>query len=478
MLAGRFISLGVNFLTQVLIARYLSKSDFGVFAYALTIMALGETVTRVGLDNAVARFLPLYHERGEYGRLFGALLLSTSTVLTLGLAMLLVVIGLGGAVASPGLELTVVLILVVLGPISALDDLVAATLAVFSKPRAIFFRRYVLAPGLRLAAIVLVMLGSMGVEQLALGYVLAGALGGALYTFLLFAALRDDGVLRRFDRRRLTLPARDLYGFALPLLVADLAVALMSTANVVMLKHFGSAADVATYRVVQPAAKLNTIVMTSFTLLFTPLAARLLARRDREGARDLYWVTAAWMGILSFPVFALTTVFARPVTVSLFGERYADSAVIMALLGVAYYFKVALGFNGLMLRVHGLVRYLVVTSVVALVVNVAISLLLIPRYGAVGAAVASMVTIIVYNVIVQVGLRRGTGIPFFDPHHRRVYVVVVGVVALLVAIELLAHPGIVVSVVLTGVSSVFVLRASRSSLRVGDTFPELLRVPI
>ena len=44
---------------------------------------------------------------------------------------------------------------------------------------------------------------------------------------------------------------------------------------------------------------------------------------------------------------------AQALTVQLYGRRYADSAVYMALLSFGYYFNTALGFNGLTLRIFG-----------------------------------------------------------------------------------------------------------------------------
>ena len=89
----------------------------------------------------------------------------------------------------------------------------------------------------------------------------------------------------------------------------------MNTTNVLMLQAFGSTTDVADYRVVQPAAKLNLLVMTSFSLLFTPQAARFFARGDKAGINNLYWRTAAWTAVFSFPVFAMTCMSSHAVTV-------------------------------------------------------------------------------------------------------------------------------------------------------------------
>ena len=482
LLAGRMLSLAVNFATQVLIVRYLSKSDFGAFAYGLSIVSLGESLAVLGLDKAIARFLPIYEEHGAYGKLFGALFMVFGTVLGVGLAFVLLAVGLngfaGGDLGGSSQALTVILILICLSPIQALDDVLMGTFAVFSKPRAIFFRKYVLAPGLRLAAIVLVVLSQNGVSELALGYVVAGGLGVVLYVAMLAQTMRADGLLKRLDRRSLSFPAREIFGFALPLMTVDLLFVVMNTTNVWMLERFSSATDVADYRVVQPAARLNVLVMTSFTLLFTPLAARLFARGDKAAIRELYWRTAAWIAVFSFPVFALTFGSAHELTVALFGERYASSGTILALLSLGYYFNAALGFNGLTLRVYGLVRYTVVISVAAAIANVGLNLLLIPAFGALGAGIGTCATLLIHNVLKQAGLRKGTGIGVFDREHLRVYGAIVVATLALVGLHVLVAPGPIAAVALVAGTSALLLWFSRDCLRVGQTFPELLRVPV
>ena len=95
----------------------------------------------------------------------------------------------------------------------------------------------------------------------------------------------------------------------------------MNTSDVILLGHYWDAEAVGALRVVLPAARPDMIVMGSFTLLFTPVAARLFARGDlRIG--HLYWQTAAWIAVLSFPVFAVTFSLSQPLTIMLFGERY------------------------------------------------------------------------------------------------------------------------------------------------------------
>jgi O-antigen/teichoic acid export membrane protein len=481
LLLGRLLSVGVSFGTKVMIVRHLSKTDYGVFAYALAIVGAGQSVALLGLDRAIARFLPMYDERGEHGRVLGSLLLVTGTIAGMGIAFVLLVGTLRGVVAggvgANDEAVAVLLILLLLAPVQALDELLIGVFAVFTRARAIFFRKYVLAPALRLSAVGGVVLAGGDVRALAVATVAAAAFGVVVYGWMLVRTLRRE-LLRRLRWSEIELPAREIFGFALPLLAVDALFLLQNTANIVMLAHFGSATDVADYRAVQPAAHLNVLVMTSFTLLFTPLAARLFARGDRDGVNELYWRTAVWIAVCSFPLFAATFAVASPLTVGIFGERYHGSGAILALLSLGYYCNAALGFNGLTLRVYGLVRYVVVISAVAAAVNVALNLVLIPLHGAIGAGIATAVTMIAHNVLKQAGLRRGTGISVFEWRHGRVYAVIAIATAALLGAQWALSPGPVLALALVAVVSGGVLGLTRRSLAIGDMFPELVRVPI
>jgi O-antigen/teichoic acid export membrane protein len=480
---GRIFSVAANFAAQVLIVRFLSKSDFGAFAYALAIASLLETTAALGLDRAVSRFLPIYHEREESAKAAGTVALAVATILTVGLGGLLVVYGLQALAGSSFLEgeaqaASLVLVLVLLGPIRALDAISIAIFAVFSRTRAIFVRKHVLGPVLRLAIVLALVASGSGVIFLAAGFVVAGAAVLAIYLPLLVRLLREEAVLAWLRPRRIDIPARELFGFALPLLSIDALYVVMNSADALLLAHFGTAEDVASFKAIQPAARLNQTMLATFALLFTPVAARLFARGDTDGVRQLYWRTATWVALFSFPLFVLTFSLAEPVTVGLFGERYRSSATFLALLSLAYYFNAALGFNGLMLRVYGLVRYVVVISLAAAVVNVALNLVLIPLYGALGAAIGTAATLVAHNVLKQAGLRRGTGVSIFERRYLRFYLGVTTTAVVVLAVQLAFELGLALSIGIAVLASAALVLANRGVLEVRDTFPELARLPL
>lgn len=479
LLVGRAISLLANFGTQVLIVRHFSKSDFGAFAYALVIVNLVATVVTLGLDRAITRFVAIYEEREEYGKLIGTIVLQIGTIVSLGLAA---VIGmqaargwLSGSLMDDGDTVALLAVLIVLGPLQALDDMMVQLFAVFAKPSAIFFRRNLLGPGLRLLVVLSLIAGGWGVSYLAVGYVAASAAGVGLSGVMLLRLMRQRGLLPYRRHGRVELPIREITAFTVPLLTSDLVYMLVGASAVVILGAHGGPEDVAAFRAVVPLAALCQLVMTSFSLLFTPTASRLLARQDTDGVRDLYWQTAAWMAVLTFPIFALTFSMAGSVTTTLFGERYADSAGLLALLALGQYFQSAFGFNGLTLKVFAKLRYLVVINLVVAGVNLALNLILIPRHGALGAAVATAATLILHNILKQAGLRL-VGINLFERRFLRLYGTVVVLASCLAALDRLAHPPLLLGLLLVGAASAGLAAVARRELEVGDTFPELARL--
>jgi O-antigen/teichoic acid export membrane protein len=244
---------------------------------------------------------------------------------------------------------------------------------------------------------------------------------------------------------------------------------------VMILGYFSGTLDVAAFRAVQPTADLNTVVIQSFALLFMPTISRMFAKEDQAGIDDLYWQSAVWIAVISFPIFLVTFSLAQPLTLLLFGVKYAQSGSIMALLAFGYYFNAALGFNADTLRVYGKLRYTVTIDFLAMLISLGLSLMLIPRYGAMGAAIGTCATMVAYNILNHLGLKFATDINLFNWHYLRVYVSIgLGTLGLAV-FQRLASPPIYIGLVLAGTISLIVLWINRNVLNVEQTFPELLR---
>ena len=481
LLVGRLISVVANFAFQVLIVRYLSVQDYGAFAYALAMITLAQTVVTLGLDRSIPRFVAIYDEQGARDRMFGTIVFATGSMVVLGAVLVagawLLEPNLGAIVAEPSTR-HILVIMLALAPVQALDDAIVSLLAVFAKARSIFLRRYVLAPILRIG-IALALIGlNASVDFLAVGYLGAGIAGLVINIAILRTSLIRGGRLAGFSLRNLTFPVRDVLAFTVPAMSTDVAAVAINVLGVAILERTAGSDDVAAFRVIQPAALLNQLAMTSFAILFTPLASRFVARDDRAGLQTLYWQTAIWLAVISFPIFAVTFSLAGPLTIALYEPRYAGSGPFLAALAFAYYFNAALGFNGQTLKVAGHLRQVVGVSVITVVVSVMLNVLLVPPFGAVGATAAMAAALIAFNVLKQIALTRATGVSLLEPSTIPVYASIAVAAIAVLAVNTWVSPGLIVDLVVAGIASLAVLLVNHKRLAANETFPELQRLPI
>jgi O-antigen/teichoic acid export membrane protein len=479
-LVGRFLSMGINLSAQVLMIRYLATAEYGAVAYALAIVAFFQPFATLGLHEAVSRYVPVYQENRQFPKMLGTILLSIGTVLLAGL-LIVAAIWIGPTfltrfMTHERLPRQLLSILIMVVPLDAADELFNSLFASFAGTRAIFFRKYILGPGLKLGAVLLLIGLKSTVVFLAYGYLFASAAGIAIYGWMLVRLLKEQQLLHLLWSSPLKIPVREILAFVIPGLSSSLVTVAIHSVNIFILGYLRTMTEVAYYRAVVPVAQLNGVVMASFTLLYIPAAARLVAKSDYHGINKLYWQTAAWMSVMSFPVFALTFSFAQPLTAFLYGARYAPSGHILALLALGSYTNVALGFNLQTLKVFERLGYIILVSLVAALVDIGLSILLVPGHGAIGAAISTAATLMIYNLLMQAGLLPTSSFSAFDRRYLPVYLSITLGASGLFFLQLFRSMSMYVALPAVACVSFLVFSVTRRKLRVAETFPELLKM--
>lgn len=472
------MSVLIGFATQVLLVRTLAKDDYGLFALGLAVVAAVRIAVSLGHNRTIARFFSIYRERGDRARLLGTLLMEAGLIVGLGavaLAGALTAWSLTGREAGGLAALLAFFIL--LAPLEALEELLENVFASFGRVRAILLRQHVVSPVLRFTVVATLAVSGAGITWVAVGYLLSTVLGVGLYALLLRGLLRSDPVLSA-PGTRLVFPAREVFGYSLPLLSTELVYLSIGSLNAVLLGALRGPLQVAGLRAVLPFADVNLLVRRQFSRLFLPHASVLHERRDVDGLREAYWRSAAWVAVLSFPLFALTGPLAAPLTTLLLGERYASSAPYLAILATAFYVNASLGFNAEVLQAVARLRYLVWVNLATATVALGGTVATAPRFGALGVVSATAAAVLLQNLLNQIGLRAVLGSSLPVAPFGRAYLSVMLATAALVAVQQLVGPPLAVSVLLAAGLSVAVVLASRGALQAATSFPSLRRLPV
>jgi O-antigen/teichoic acid export membrane protein len=168
--------------------------------------------------------------------------------------------------------------------------------------------------------------------------------------------------------------------------------------DVLLVGAIRSSHEAGVYNAASRYLSAGSLVLTSVVFVIGPLMSGLMARDQHERARVVYQTATAWLVAASFPIYILLAVFA-PTFMALFGREFASGAVPLTIISSAMLLNMSTGAVKAVLLMGGRSRMVLADNVAALVANVVLNLLLIPRFGILGAAIAWSVSIGLNNVI-------------------------------------------------------------------------------
>lgn len=220
------------------------------------------------------------------------------------------------------------------------------------------------------------------------------------------------GAWRRVTRSRganASVTSRTLLRPGAPLLLAASLFLTINWADTLMLGYFGSAEMVGVYGAAIRVSATMTMILAAATAVYAPRLAALHARGDNKALQHLVRRVAAGSTIVALPLLAILVAVPQPI-MSIFGRGFEAGGGTLAILAAGQFINVAIGVLGALLAMVGKeARVLIVVSVSALL-NVSFNILLIPRLGIAGAALATAICFVATNLGYSFFVRRDLGI--------------------------------------------------------------------
>ena len=387
--AGELIKKGFGFLVVAVITRLVSPGVYGLFVLSTSVLHLTQVFASAGLHRAIDYFVPQYLDRDEPGRARGVtiqvftLLLLTSTVT--GVGLFFAADTLAAAFNEPGVATGLRMLAVAL-PLLAIFNGLMASYSGIKRLRYRVYVRDITRPTIRLIATVGLLLFGFGLVGIVGGYMIGLAVGILLGIVLL---ARQD-VLK--GGKTAFTPVREILWYGVPLALAGVIYVVMGQVDYFVVGYFMSSEDVGIYRIGYMLAANLLVFFSSLAPIFKPLIAE--ERQDRDAVAERYQTATRWVLALSLPVAAILVLGAEAYLALVFTPQYtAASGVILALI-VGYLVSVTAGGpDGALLQGLGYSRLVFFNSALLLIANVVFSVLLVPRYGILGAGLGTMLAL-------------------------------------------------------------------------------------
>lgn len=401
---GSILEYGV----KVLLARILGPDSYGVFVQGLAVVQVVAVVAVVGLHRSLPRFLSYYAGRDEEERQSDAVVTAFVVAAVGGAAGTAVMAGTAADIAAlfrePLLGDVLTLMAMAVLPLS-LFYVGVGTLRGLQDARHKVLVADVLLPVVEIGLILAAARYGFGLSGMVVAYIGAVAVA-ALATFL--AVRRLDGSLFRSR----TLMPRQLLLFSWPLIIVSVMTVVNKWIDVLMLGWLVESAQVGVYEVALAVSGLMLVFLSSVNYMFMPVISELTGAVDRGRIREVYGTVARWLILLTLPLVVGFLLFPAQVLTLLFGAEYVGGTVALRILTLGYFYWVAVGPAGMVLIALDMTERFMVAMVALGVVDVVLNLLLIPRYGLAGAAVAMTAGMVVANTILLAYVRGALdGIP-------------------------------------------------------------------
>lgn len=128
-----------------------------------------------------------------------------------------------------------------------------------------------------------------------------------------------------------------------------------------------------------------------------PKLAEVLALGDRQRASAVYQTSTAWLMTVVWPLY-LTFALFSPALLRVFGSGFSAGEGVLVVLGFTMLAATAVGTVDVVLLMGGKSSWNLINTIVGLSLQIGLNVLLIPRYGVTGAAVAWSSSILVNNL--------------------------------------------------------------------------------
>jgi O-antigen/teichoic acid export membrane protein len=412
-LIGTIIGMLLGFGSRVIIVRYITQSEYGVYSLAVALVGIFGTVATLGLAQGATRYIAYFRGKNELSKIKGVVFSSLGFTLIASILLSLVLFFTSDILAikafhNPELS-TPLKIFSAAIPFSVLTGILITIFRGFDRVDVqVYFVNIfqgMLSP-LLLGVVILLGLAFLGVIYAFLAATVITCLALAVYT------IRKPPLPLKGGESASPI-GKELLLFSLPLLLNAMLYIIIQWTDVLMLGYFKTSSDVGLYNGASPLADLVPIVYNSMGFIYIPVVSQLYARGLMNEVERSYQVLTKWIFSLSLPIFLIFLLFPITTLNFLFGYQYTEAAPVLRILCSGLAFNIFLGGNGLTLITMGKARLLLWASLIGALLNVVLNATLIPPLGITGAAVASLASYFAVNIFCSAKLYQLTKIhPF------------------------------------------------------------------
>ena len=184
--------------------------------------------------------------------------------------------------------------------------------------------------------------------------------------------------------------------YGLVTILSGISLLLINRIDVVMVGSYVGLADVGIYAIAMYMSMVIMVPAQSISRTAAVLVAQAFKNNDQQLLRTLYQKTAINQLLFGGIVFLLITLNYQSL-LSFLPPNYSDSFYVFFFLGLGKLIDIGLGINGAILLNSSYYKVDTILSIALLLLSILLKIYFIPTYGIEGAALSTMMALILFN---------------------------------------------------------------------------------
>lgn len=196
--------------------------------------------------------------------------------------------------------------------------------------------------------------------------------------------------------------------FSSPMMLSSLMLFLLNWTAVFMLGAMVSEQELGIYNLAFKLASLAMLVIISMNIVLAPKIAELYKTKNLEELHSVIKKATRLVIILTLPI-VLFLVFFSNFVLGVFGSNFVQGKTTLIIISIGVMLNVLTGNVDQILNMTSHQKILKNITIFGFLLNVILNLMLIPVYGIIGAATASLITNVVFNLICLYYIKKKLG---------------------------------------------------------------------
>lgn len=396
----RIFGIICGYIFTLLVTRTLGAEAWGIFALCLVVLQISSVIGRLGMDTALLRFTAEYTAKGEIGTLKEIYKKALTLVVPFSIFVAILVYFLSPILSAkvfhkPYLTPYFKIISLAIVPFVLLW-IHSESIRGLKK-----IKQYMLLQqtGIFLVALLLFLAGLLFIKTKFLPIL---SYGVSIIIFAITSSYLWRKYLIHLLATFTTSPPspisyKSLLSVSIPMLLSSSLALIMGWTDTIMLGIFRTEEEVGIYNVALRVSMITSITLMAINTIAAPKFAEFWGKKDINGLAKVAQQSTKLIFWTSFPILLLFLIFPKSI-LGIFGDEFKAGAVALMILTAGQFVNAAAGSVGYILQMTGKQKFHQNIILIGALLNVLLNWLLIPIYGIVGAAVASAVSIIFWNV--------------------------------------------------------------------------------